>query len=465
MIIFNFINMRILLLFCLLTMIINLSYAQTDDKYPINWQLIDYTVDENLPMIKKSIAAGAYINFRNENGATPLMIAVEKSNLEIVKYLLNIKADPNLSTYDSFTPLMMSTFKGNLDITELLILNKADINAKDNYDATALCYAAAFGDFVMSDMLLFYGANPNIKTFDQSSLLHIAAFTNDTNLFMLFLSKGLNINDVNKLNYTPLMIASQNNYSLLADFIIKNGAQISYTDTNGLGALTIAIYNRSPDIINQIITHKEFRYTTNGKLKYNPIIASRITHQKKTEKNLKKLGLKSGKYFVVDELTLQFDLIPNFDDHFFRIASGIHELNSNFYLNFGYQNRLKGKQLFVNKKETKYLLWEHRSGFDLNLIRNFRIGNYESKIYLATGLDFLISYATYDGIKEKPDTKYLLLPEIGIVYCTDYINMGLNYVYTPYNFQDIPNHRIKYSVIFKVPLVKKPSKYYLSWMQ
>ena len=49
-----------------------------------NAQLLQAAKDSNLPAVQKSLASGADINARNDNGATALILAAEKGYTEIV---------------------------------------------------------------------------------------------------------------------------------------------------------------------------------------------------------------------------------------------------------------------------------------------------------------------------------------------------------------------------------------------
>ncbi len=52
------------------------------------------------------INAGADLNVKDIYGFTPLMVATQLNNLELVKILCKAGADPNLASYDGITPLI-----------------------------------------------------------------------------------------------------------------------------------------------------------------------------------------------------------------------------------------------------------------------------------------------------------------------------------------------------------------------
>jgi len=69
------------------------------------------------------------VNITYEKGMTPLMIAVEKNNIEMVAYLLSQDADINAQNDEGMTPLMMAVKNQNIDMVEYLLSHDADINA------------------------------------------------------------------------------------------------------------------------------------------------------------------------------------------------------------------------------------------------------------------------------------------------------------------------------------------------
>lgn len=72
---------------------------------------------------------------------TPLMAAVFKGHIEIVKTLLQWNADPNLADANGTTPLHYAVLKGNEVLAKVLIDAKADVASKDNRGRTPLDYA------------------------------------------------------------------------------------------------------------------------------------------------------------------------------------------------------------------------------------------------------------------------------------------------------------------------------------
>jgi len=62
----------------------------------ISQSVINYVEEENIPALKALLEKCKDVDERNECGQTPLMIAAEQGNLEIVKELIKNGANCNL---------------------------------------------------------------------------------------------------------------------------------------------------------------------------------------------------------------------------------------------------------------------------------------------------------------------------------------------------------------------------------
>ncbi|XP_023019093.2 uncharacterized protein isoform X1 [Leptinotarsa decemlineata] len=101
------------------------------------------------------------INHRNFYGQTPLLIAVKSGSFELAQCLVKNGANVNLPNYDDVTPLHLSVEFPN--IAQLLITNGAEIDALDFRDDTPLHDAVDYCYLESVYMLLFYNADANIQ--------------------------------------------------------------------------------------------------------------------------------------------------------------------------------------------------------------------------------------------------------------------------------------------------------------
>jgi ankyrin repeat protein len=97
---------------------------------------LDTNADTNT--ILDAIKSGADVNAKNEEGYTPLFLAVGNGLMEVVTALIDNGADLNAKTTKSGnTALMIACRNGHIDIANLLINKGADVTIANNYGQTA----------------------------------------------------------------------------------------------------------------------------------------------------------------------------------------------------------------------------------------------------------------------------------------------------------------------------------------
>jgi uncharacterized protein len=100
------------------------------------------------------------VNMLNQNGESPLMMAVFRGNTELVNALLARDADVNKT---GWTPLHYAATAGNLPLIALLLDKHAYIDAESPNGTTPLMMAAQYGNPAAVKLLLEEGADPLIK--------------------------------------------------------------------------------------------------------------------------------------------------------------------------------------------------------------------------------------------------------------------------------------------------------------
>ena len=95
-------------------------------------------------------------------GTTPLLLAAEEGNGEMVRFLVRKGVDVRQSDGAGVTPLQAATASGKLDLVKYFIAHGARLDEMDLLGRGALHVAAAKDHSEIAEFLLRQGANPNL---------------------------------------------------------------------------------------------------------------------------------------------------------------------------------------------------------------------------------------------------------------------------------------------------------------
>ncbi len=169
--------------------------ASTDDGTP----LIVAAGKGNLEMVKFLFEKGANVNTKSKDDITPIMAAVlgdekEAAKQEVVKFLLDKGADLNVRfIVNGFgvTPLMMAIQQKESQIVKLILSQKVDVNAADvNTGFTALMLAVTNDNTEIVKELLSKGADVNRKAKNNVTALAIAKSNNNEEMINVLKNAG-----------------------------------------------------------------------------------------------------------------------------------------------------------------------------------------------------------------------------------------------------------------------------------
>lgn len=170
-----------------------------------------------LPIIKSFIEANpTTINQPDSNNNTPLTIACDKGNLDLVKLLISSNADLNIQNNSGSTPLLKACSFPHIEIIKLLLLSGADPNITDQSGTTPLIMLGSLKhthEMLTILMLLIQYGNININAQNNDGWTGLMTFTkyaiNDSSIKMikLLLKNGADIGLVNKTGQTVQIIA------------------------------------------------------------------------------------------------------------------------------------------------------------------------------------------------------------------------------------------------------------------
>lgn len=138
----------------------NLTENSTNQS--LNYMTMD---NKSYNEIEKAIKNGANVNETNMFGVTPLMFAVGRSEVEVVKLLIENGADISAEANGSYTPLFYAVEVNNdktITIVDLLLDAGANIEHRNYKGQTVLLYAAEMNsNQELLQHLIEKGSNPD----------------------------------------------------------------------------------------------------------------------------------------------------------------------------------------------------------------------------------------------------------------------------------------------------------------
>jgi len=111
-----------------------------------------------------------------ENKGEELMEASRRGNVEAVDMLISEGANVNYKDDDGRSPLHAASINGHAEVVEMLISKGANVNYKDNNGRSPLHVASVHGHVDVVKLLLSKGANVNDKDKNGWSPLFVASF-------------------------------------------------------------------------------------------------------------------------------------------------------------------------------------------------------------------------------------------------------------------------------------------------
>ena len=130
------------------------------------------------------------IDVKNAEGYSALTLACYRGNEKVVQFLVKNKADVNASSTMG-SPLMAAVVKGHVEIVKLLLTRKVHINETDINGTTALIYATMFKNTEIVQLLVKADANIDIKDNKGKTAFDYAIMADDDNLIQAIKTKKL----------------------------------------------------------------------------------------------------------------------------------------------------------------------------------------------------------------------------------------------------------------------------------
>lgn len=195
-----------------------------------------------LNMVKLLCDNGAYINNQAYDMATPLYLAVGQDRIKIAEYLLSKGSMVDMPDGDGVNPFHLAVRKQSMDMVRLLSTYGADMEALVEYTGyTAMHTAVSLGNIDIAEFIICKGCDENAKTIDGKSNLHVACLNGQLDMVDWILSRNKqHLNELDEHSRTPLYYAVMGGNLKMIQTLLKNGAD-SFLDDSWL-RLVIDLY-------------------------------------------------------------------------------------------------------------------------------------------------------------------------------------------------------------------------------
>ncbi|KAL7925178.1 ankyrin repeat-containing domain protein [Trichoderma austrokoningii] len=208
--------------------------------------------------VEMLLARGADINCVNTAGESPICLAAEEGHEDIFKLLIDAKALINPAEPEHMMPLSSAIKSGHMNIVKLLLENGAKIGQKDGsigIGKTPLSLAASNTDQSILRLILEHRAQvlANDSMITRSPILS-AIMEGNTDYIRSCIKKRLRYSQIasDLYNVTPLSLAILHGRGDIAKLLLGNGTQADETYC-GLSALSLAISRGHDDIVELLL--------------------------------------------------------------------------------------------------------------------------------------------------------------------------------------------------------------------
>ncbi|KAL6803698.1 ankyrin repeat-containing domain protein [Trichoderma sp. SZMC 28012] len=222
---------------------------------------------DRVDLVEVFLRHDADMEVRDKRGWTPLIIAANYDNPNVIKTLVAHGASVGIQDKEGYTALHVAS---SSRVVEVLLARGVGTEIRNKQGLTPLHTLATCSNPSAVEVLLSHGAGVEVRDNDGWTALHVAARNNNTSVATVLLTQGANIDAENEQGETALMIASRYGLQETIDLLIAQGAQQSEKSILSCAIIT-GDWPRAEPLIAKGVTIDEDAAICGGRMLHNVI--------------------------------------------------------------------------------------------------------------------------------------------------------------------------------------------------
>jgi ankyrin repeat protein len=180
---------------------------------------------------KEILSGKLEIDFKDTNGFTLMHLAVWRNEQALVTKLLDTAGCPvDIRSATDQTPLMFAVARGNLQLVKLFLDRGADIDARQSDKMTPVLLAAQSRQMNAYLVLQSRGVDIASKDTKGCGVAHWAAFGNDVQFLRLLKAMNMSLEEKDATGQTPLHRAAMANAYPAVKYLLSQGCDANAVD-------------------------------------------------------------------------------------------------------------------------------------------------------------------------------------------------------------------------------------------
>ncbi|XP_050796459.1 serine/threonine-protein phosphatase 6 regulatory ankyrin repeat subunit B-like isoform X2 [Gopherus flavomarginatus] len=225
-------------------------------------------------------------------GDTVLHASCRKRDVEVAKILVEYGAVVDCQNDEGQTPLHVAAWEGDEALLKFFHHCKAKTTIADKMDRSPLHIAAERGHTNVVELLTEkFHSNVLARTKDGSTLMHVASEHGHPDTALAFLKKGVLLHMPNKNGAVCLHAAAKRGHAAVVKALLQRGAEVDARTKDNYTALHIAAQHCKPLVVQTLLGFGAQVQLKGGKAQETPLhIAARIREGEKVAEMLLKSG-------------------------------------------------------------------------------------------------------------------------------------------------------------------------------